>query len=1411
MGLVKQNISISLLQGVDTKTDPKQLPQGKLAILENGTLQSPGRIQKRPGSTALPRSILGQPSGPGKYLDSGQALTSFENELVLANPTGLYSFSESEQQWVPKGPLYSIEVTQSAVNRDALDNLHQDGLQLASGLAIYSWADVAPNPTTGLPDPSAAGGNGVQYSIIDTITGQKVVEGAKVINGTFFGTSAYSKCATLAQWLMVFYVTWDGTKWAELRATCINTGNPLAPVDIIVAGDMDATNPWFDVCPTADGTRLMFAYNSSQDSTQDLRVGFITSGPGVPHANSTALVTAGVVNQCVSISPQTGTLASPQRFLVVYGGGTGLLYQCVGQTLAVVKAETSLVDTGALAINAGAIYTTNEAVVYFSAMPALSYNASTSYATITSVSGGTLGASTLLFRSVSLAGKPFVYGTQINPGAGSIPSFYVLLNYASGNGGIQNTYFLASVNPASTVGPALVAKLLALGAPGADSSHHLAEVSQVSPTTFQYPLLIQDNLVSSVSAAAQGDFPDPNNPNPPPGGTPPQPVLFSQTGVESVSLDFFDPAVSYARGTLAATLHLTGGYLSMYDGARVVEHGFHVWPEQLSVTLGNSHVAVLTLANAVNVVGAVINGTIEQVQSDISGTSVAARDANTAVLLAARINGDVLVNGLVTATAVSNTVVLDSVGVAGINVSVQAYTGPGGSGEASQATALVQLTGGATGSVAKIRVNNIPSGSTYVEWTYGSADTDITAAVGLAQTLMSVPAIAALLTATADGVTSNITFTAVAIGAAGNPSPPVNLGIVLNTAGFDVSLTAGSTLMGGGPVGAGAGISTTGQGTYSYVGLYEWVDALGNRHQSSPSIGVQVTSARVGTIEFATGYIVFNGTDGSSDYTLTIAGVEVENGTEMGSDSALAAQVASDINANVTLQSNPDTALTAVPNGTVVILTAQKAGTGGNAITLAVGGTATGISLSGATLTGGTSTPWTNTVAFPTLRLTQKTDVACVMYRTEDLGQEYFRLNDPGSINNINNPLADTITLVDDFGDASGVNPGITAGEQLYTLGGVVENVSAPAASAINVFDNRIWVLPSGNRLQPWFSKQVAPGIPVQFSDLFTYNIPPQGGDVVAMASMDLNQIFFKESSIYYISGTGPDSTGNNSQWGTATGGGAQLVTSDVGCVDPRSVVLMPLGLMFKSEKGIYLLTRGLGVQYIGSDVAAYNAETVISAQLVATQNQVRFLTDTNTMLVYDYFVMQWDTRPLWDLVDSTVDGTDYTFLLDNGTVLVEDPTVWTDNGQAYYLKIQPGWLSFAGVSGFARCYYFMILGDYKSPHTLQVSIAYDYDPNPSQVEEIDATDIEPGFWGSGPVWGSDPVWGTYFPSYQYRINLTRQKFTSIQVTIQDIAVRGQAPTEGYTLSNLTFVVGVKQGLRKVPATHVFGSGGQQY
>ena len=433
------------------------------------------------------------------------------------------------------------------------------------------------------------------------------------------------------------------------------------------------------------------------------------------------------------------------------------------------------------------------------------------------------------------------------------------------------------------------------------------------------------------------------------------------------------------------------------------------------------------------------------------------------------------------------------------------------------------------------------------------------------------------------------------------------------------------------------------------------------------------------------------------------------------------------------------------------------------------------------------------TLTIPTLMVTAKQNVQVVVYRTEANGTIFYQATSVSSPL-FNDPTMFVVTFVDTVSDATLIGNPI-----LYTTGGVVNNFAPPAPLLITIFKDRLIIVPAESPNSIWFSKEVVPGSPVEFSDQFIQNIDQRGGPITGIEQLDDKLILFKLAESFYMVGDGPDNTGAQNDFTQA-----QLITTDSGCNNAKSIVLMPVGVMYQSEKGWYTLGRNLGVTYTGAAVEAFNGQTTTSSILIPKNRQVRFTLADGDTLTYDYFVEQWAVYTNFNAMDSTVFENEFTFVQNSGLVLQEDESLYTDNNQFIKMKATTSWLSMAGLQGFQRAYRCLFIGDYISPHQLLISVSYDFDPSIQQQDYINTVNIFPiTDYGQDSPYGSEVQYGGQYPQYQFRIDLQRQTCQAIQFTIED--VQGEDFGEGFNLSALNLMVGVKQGSNKIPSTRVFG------
>jgi hypothetical protein len=252
--------------------------------------------------------------------------------------------------------------------------------------------------------------------------------------------------------------------------------------------------------------------------------------------------------------------------------------------------------------------------------------------------------------------------------------------------------------------------------------------------------------------------------------------------------------------------------------------------------------------------------------------------------------------------------------------------------------------------------------------------------------------------------------------------------------------------------------------------------------------------------------------------------------------------------------------------------------------------------------------------------------------------------------------------------------------------------------------------------------------------------------------------------------------------------------------------VMTPQGLMYQSDKGIWLLGRNLQTQYIGADVEAYNSDNVLSAVTVPGTNQVRFTLDSGVTLMYDYYYNQWGTFTNVPAISSTLFENLHTYLDSYGRVLQETPGVYLDNGSPVLMKFTTSWLAMGGLQGFQRAYQLMFLGTFYTPHKLNVSIAYDYNPSPEQQTVITADNYSAP-WGGDPNWGGSDAWGGASQVEQWRLFLQKQKTQAIQVTVQEYfdASYGTVPGLGLSLSGMAVVYGLKSNAFKINPSNSVG------
>lgn len=381
------------------------------------------------------------------------------------------------------------------------------------------------------------------------------------------------------------------------------------------------------------------------------------------------------------------------------------------------------------------------------------------------------------------------------------------------------------------------------------------------------------------------------------------------------------------------------------------------------------------------------------------------------------------------------------------------------------------------------------------------------------------------------------------------------------------------------------------------------------------------------------------------------------------------------------------------------------------------------------------------------------------------------------------------MTFTDGQADAT-----ISVNETVYTDGGVLDNVSPPSASAVAIAGDRVFLL-CGRDV--WYSKVFVQGELPGFSETMALRIE-DGGDGTAIAALDDKIVVFKESRIFVLDGYGFGDKGDGQNFV------ARPIATDVGCSDSRSVVVGPEGIYFQGAAGIYLLTRGLQVQFFSSPVIDMltSYPIVTSAVLTPAKQQVRWTITNGTYgvaLVYDYNRKQWAT---WTL---GVGGTDeegekvlsaaeldgvYYYAVAAGT-RKSGSALWQDAGSTYFMKIRIAWVKLASLQGYQQIRRATLLGKKVNGAAISEQFHLGFFKDYDGSAESEAYDY------------ATPSVALVGTKLQASIHIRKQKCEAFCFEFFEYTGDVQPTTAGYSLSSLLLEVEIKRG----SARHLLGAG----
>ena len=285
----------------------------------------------------------------------------------------------------------------------------------------------------------------------------------------------------------------------------------------------------------------------------------------------------------------------------------------------------------------------------------------------------------------------------------------------------------------------------------------------------------------------------------------------------------------------------------------------------------------------------------------------------------------------------------------------------------------------------------------------------------------------------------------------------------------------------------------------------------------------------------------------------------------------------------------------------------------------------------------------------------------------------------------------------------------IAGRELLYSDVVIGENIQPESATTMQIFSNHIVIAGmTGDRRRVLISKRFDPAIhrPVEFDGLSSFTLPE---DIVSLKRLDNRCVIFTEKRIFLfdvLNFENADPTEIQTSFG---------IVPD----SKNAIVRTTNGLIFKSNKGIYLLGRTLTLSYVGKNVEQFNNHRCLKAVISNSRKEIYMLLEDpsgdiqkNLVLVLNTDFARWSTLQLPGVTDIATHQ--------DGLAILKDGKIFATNDGLFNLvestpfvlsrfEILTKWINVGNIDGFNRLRRCLLLGDINQAQRVSFDVAYDY------------------------------------------------------------------------------------------------------
>jgi hypothetical protein len=462
------------------------------------------------------------------------SMYSLGNEVGVLNDTNLFSYSPTLDKFLNKGKTSSPIVTSESIIANTYIQSNVDSSLSSSGIQAFVWEDSR---------------GGVRCSITDALSTTTIVS-----DYNLSATGVKPKVISTNLAIIFFYVETSTLYSVQYNINTNDFNNPVV-VDTIIN-----TNITYDIIDATvnttiyPGILIAAVTNTDKIKLYSWNIRTASLGTGINGLIPPTEVQSANVGNANTISLAIDT--SSTKLLITWHSTVDKIirsraFTYLGSVFAVTETAISTATTDNGYAMTVSIDSTDKAYVILSTYNTKHQTFHITLSNVFNTSGITIdSAISRAYHHCGLVSKSFIYNNTIN---------YVI----SYDSSLQNTYFLVNFDGV------VIARLftqLAGGMPTkANSFSKFSLDSTKTNNTYSIGLLRKTKILASSG------------------------TYTSTTSVFTEKIRFTPYSID--SKTVARVLSIAGGYIKNYDGSdTIVEQGFHLYPETVSITEGGTGV-----------------------------------------------------------------------------------------------------------------------------------------------------------------------------------------------------------------------------------------------------------------------------------------------------------------------------------------------------------------------------------------------------------------------------------------------------------------------------------------------------------------------------------------------------------------------------------------------------------------------------------------------------------------------------------------------------------------------------------------------------------------------------------------------------------------------------------------------------